>query len=658
MEEKKKTIRDYFTDAEWITFFVVIGLGLLMRWIGLDERPLHHDESLHVMYGKYYFDHPTFQFYKYDPMLHGPLLYITLFFMYNALGVSEWAARFPIAVIGSAMLFLPLIFRRFFSPLAVLALTAAIAFSPTLTYWSRFIREDYLCMLGLFCVIFGLFNARKSYKALWVGLGVAIQMCTKENWYIHFVLLLGYLVFEWGMNFYQKFPFATGVDRLIKYVKENYISVIAASLLVSLLFCLTYSAGFQYPEGILDGLYRKSIQYWSNQHGIERIKGPFLFNVYVFGWYETLFFVSCLISLWFFYRQAPRIVQIVGGAGLLIAFILYANYRNSTEADITAIKLFAFFRAKDALDIAGIVLLPLQGLLCTLTHLLKKEQALAISGYAFWGSLFTYSYLGEKVPWLSMYALVAGMIYVALFFDNQYKKSPIKSWKEYPPGEILFRSGAVMLLLWMIFCVQEPSISESMKFLVAVLLIGGTLTLLGILELIFKRFEGINLAKFLFGILSLYSLRAAYLTNFVFAGEANELLSQVHTTREMRDVAVNLRHEIENQSRGYRPHVYVDGDPVWPLSWYFRDLPEYKFQGVATEAERNTFKYQFLTYDANKTAPDGYQMRTLKLRGWWVPDYRVMNLRKFLWYAITHDPWSGTGYSYATFLVKKEEETQ
>jgi predicted membrane-bound mannosyltransferase len=49
----------YFTVPQWAVLILIILTGLLLRWIGLDVRPLHHDESLHAMYGKYYYDFST-----------------------------------------------------------------------------------------------------------------------------------------------------------------------------------------------------------------------------------------------------------------------------------------------------------------------------------------------------------------------------------------------------------------------------------------------------------------------------------------------------------------------------------------------------------------------------------------------------------------------
>ena len=64
-----------FSKKEWLIFGILIIAGLLLRWLELDARPIHHDDSLHGMYGIYYFDWPNERYYRYDPMLHGPLLY-------------------------------------------------------------------------------------------------------------------------------------------------------------------------------------------------------------------------------------------------------------------------------------------------------------------------------------------------------------------------------------------------------------------------------------------------------------------------------------------------------------------------------------------------------------------------------------------------------
>jgi hypothetical protein len=52
----------YFTPVQWAIFIGSLIVGLMLRWTMLDMRPYHHDESLHGMYGRYFYDFPTSNF--------------------------------------------------------------------------------------------------------------------------------------------------------------------------------------------------------------------------------------------------------------------------------------------------------------------------------------------------------------------------------------------------------------------------------------------------------------------------------------------------------------------------------------------------------------------------------------------------------------------
>ena len=90
-----RTLWSYFTPGEWVFFAFVLILGLILRWTCLDYLPLHHDESIHAMFGRYFFDWPDFNYYKYDPEYHGPTLYMLLRVVYVILGSTDFAARAP-----------------------------------------------------------------------------------------------------------------------------------------------------------------------------------------------------------------------------------------------------------------------------------------------------------------------------------------------------------------------------------------------------------------------------------------------------------------------------------------------------------------------------------------------------------------------------------
>jgi uncharacterized protein (TIGR03663 family) len=639
----------YFTVPQWAVLILIILTGLLLRWIGLDVRPLHHDESLHAMYGKYYYDFPAANYYRYDPMLHGPFLYSVLVPIYVSLGVSTWAARFPAALIGSLLMSLPFLLRRYLSPAAVIGLTAAIACSPTLVYWARFIREDSFVLLGMACCLYGLFGAGERHKALFFWIGVAIQFCSKENSYVHVAMVIGYVLFEFLYTSVVQREGRSLLSPVMEWVEKNPVPCVLGILSGALVFAAFYTAFGQHPEGLLDGLYRKSVKYWWEHHSMERIVGPFLFHVYVLGWYETLFVLAVLIQSWILYRRAPWVLQLAAAAIFFGAVSLALSFRSDPK--LPEYTLWRFFKLKDYLDIIGLFVLVSHSVLLTVIHLHRRERVLAAAGYWFTASLFSYSYLGEKVPWLSIYPLVSGLLYLTLFFDRHFREHPITDWRGYRPGDALYWIGTTLIVLGIIFMLED---GEAWNW--AWIAAGGTLSLFALLDTQWGVFERINLRTAVFAIFVLYNVRAAILTNFVYAGEASEFISQVHTTYQMQQVAFDIRREIETSSRGYKPRVYVEGEGVWPLTWYFRDLPEYRFDSTAPEFERKNFKYHIINWDENAKPPPGYRARRIDLRGWWVPDYQHMTLKHFLGYAWHHRPWSSPGFAYATLLTRIDEE--
>lgn len=633
-EQERET--SIFTPPQWAIFLGIVVIGSLFRWVALDMRPLHHDESLHAMFGKYYYDFPDHNYYKYDPMMHGPLLYNVLVAVYASLGVSTWSARFPPAVIGTLLMILPIFFRRYLKPTTILCLSGAIAISPTLIYWARFIREDSFVVLGFMACIYGLFAAEQRHKALYVLLGVAIHYCSKENFLVHVAMLLGYFVFEalFTQAVHQRLH--SSLSPMFAWIGRSPIQLFTATAIAIFFYVFFYSAGFRHSAGVLEGLY-KGVEYWWSHHDMERIVGPFLFHGYVLSWYESVFVLIAIAQGALVYLRAPRLIQVLIVVTLLTGLGAVFAFEHDKVPEYSVFKLF---KLKNTFDIAALLIFVVHSVLLTVTHLLEKNYRLAFFGYWFTSNLFTYSYLGEKVPWLAMYPLLAGIVYLALYF--QEREDLLLRWKEVKIGDILYVIGTVLMVLGIIFFL-EGSPGRNWIFVV----LGAILSVIAVLDTTFGLFRPVNLVTTVIVFTCAYNLRASLQTNFIYPGKATEFLSQVHTTDELIALASEVRSTVELQRLGYRPHVFVDGDPVWPLTWYFKDLPEYNY--TAGVQERNKFKYQFLTYEEGKSPPAGYRTRRVELRGWWVPEYKEMKWKNFLLYALNHTPWNPTGFSYATF---------
>lgn len=784
----------YFTPVQWAVFFGVVLLGLVLRWLLLDMRPYHHDESLHGMYGRYFFDFPDQNFYKYDPMLHGPMLYNTMRLIYSSFGYSDYAARVPVAIFGSLFIFLPLLFRRFFTwNGTVLALTTFIALSPTLIYWSRFLREDYWVLLGMLLVLYGCTLASSRWMSSFVLMGISLNWCTKANLFVHAAVILGYLVFEYVVRlistplcsknekhtrrqdifglgcgvsvvvglvaalavheiFATSWPLAAAVGGFVSamgaiasfgaattdeelFNLRSFLEVLGGSVVVAALVAVAckyafprpldtepqlrwlaagitvlcvgilgafgaaskydfmlsrasrsvsrypveslvglalalavyawfYTAGFRYGDGFYRGFY-SGIEYWTHQHSINRIDGPFSFHVYHLSWYESIFMLGCLLHLVLFYWKAPIIFQLLGAFSLFIQVIVRIVLKSFAIAfDSPEYKdLFKkFMQIGDGIDFHVEMILLTHALLLTVYHIWRGERVLSFFGYLFTATFFTYCYLGEKVPWLSTYVLVAGLLYLPLFFESFFRQYPI-NYRAIPLRNVLVTCGSISIMLGLIFVLEaknsagffetewRPLISENSGFLC----VGSIFVLIYFFDLMRPTFGTINIAVAALLLASIYNIRAAVQTNYRFGGEASEYISQVHTTYDLHDVAQRIRLDIVGERLGYRPKVLVTGEGTWPLTWYFRDLGEYRFS--ATDTEKKDFTYIIQDIKDPQPAgwvPEGYSMRKLNLRGWWVPDLNQLTLKRFMNYAINHTPWNSTGFSTVMLLTAKD----
>jgi uncharacterized protein (TIGR03663 family) len=447
----------YFRSQQWVIFGALVLLGVIFRWTLLDMRPYHHDESLHGMYGRYFYDFPDQSFYRYDPMLHGPMLYNSMRFIFAMFGDSLWAARTPVCIMGTLFIFAPFVFRSFFSKASVLTLTGAVAISPTMVYWSRFLREDFWVVSSMLMVIYGLTLARTNLKVFLVLLGLTLQWVTKENIFVTLAIVCGYLAFEFFMErFVLRDGAKTLIGRMFSYVAKHPWATTWALIVSCLVFSWFYGAGFRYLDGIGDGLGKKGYDYWKEHHGMERIQGPFNFHLYMLSWYELPFVVAFLAHVAIFYRRASTWIQLA--AATVVAAALTCLLLVPDAESLKTTEPFSLFKLKDYFDLFGAFFLLFHSPLVVIQHLINRERTLALTGYLFTATLFVYSYLGEKVPWLTMYPYIFGLPYLALFFESYLKSSPI-DFRSYPTARALLWVGTGTLLLGVLFVLEASDVS-------------------------------------------------------------------------------------------------------------------------------------------------------------------------------------------------------
>lgn len=395
------------SHKNWLLCLIPIFIGLSFLWLGRDLRAIHHDESLHALYGLYYYFDPSRYFYKYDPMLHGPLLYHLMPWVYHFFNESLNSIRllpaicFTLIPLGITFQLKDILGKRFLVPAALL-LT-----SPSFIYWGGFLRHDNLVLVLLMISGFSFYSKFIKLSSVIFLCALALQFCTKENSYIHLLFIFAFALFDYLIS--KKTSLFNSL-----FHNKKWISALALAL-AAFIYTYYYSGAFNYSEGILDGLYRKSLAYWSNQHSVERISGPFLTQFFVLLWYDLPILFILIFSVFKVHWEKSYFLRAFPCLTLLTAACFHVYYGSEVPTDSF---WSSIFKIKLGIDFYGFIFLITTSVSGTWILIKNNSRFCAFFYYWTFASFFTYSFLGEKVPWLSLYILVSGIIFVALYYRN------------------------------------------------------------------------------------------------------------------------------------------------------------------------------------------------------------------------------------------------
>ncbi len=171
-------------DFEKTLWVIIIAVAFLTRVIGLGDRAMSHDESLHTVYSWKLFDG---QGYQHQPMMHGPLKFILNAGSYYLFGVNDWSARIQVALFGVLMVAFVWLLRPWLGRVGALMVAAIYTISPALLYHSRYIRDEVILCSLLVLLVAGMFHYLKTRKEKWlllVAATLALAFLTMEASFI------------------------------------------------------------------------------------------------------------------------------------------------------------------------------------------------------------------------------------------------------------------------------------------------------------------------------------------------------------------------------------------------------------------------------------------------------------------------------------------
>ncbi|HSN75681.1 MAG TPA: flippase activity-associated protein Agl23, partial [Anaerolineae bacterium] len=171
-------------DIEKILWIMLLIVALLSRTIGLGDRAMSHDESLHTVYSWQLFDGRGYQ---HQPMMHGPLKFILNPVMYFLFGVNDWSARILVALFGVAMVASVWMMRRWLGRTGAFLTALMYAISPALLYHSRYIRDEVMLTTLLVFLVIAMFRyleTRSTKWLVWNAVALGFAFLTMEASFI------------------------------------------------------------------------------------------------------------------------------------------------------------------------------------------------------------------------------------------------------------------------------------------------------------------------------------------------------------------------------------------------------------------------------------------------------------------------------------------
>ena len=181
-------------EINWVVvaYLALFATAFVLRFWDLGARALHHDESIHARWAWNFAQ----GLYQHDPTFHGPLLYVVQGFTFLVATATDYTSRISPALFGMAVVAAPLALRRWLGSPGVFAAVALLTFSPTLVYFSRFLRMDIYLAFFILVMVVAVWNYLHDGRTRWLivfAVALALAYATKEAAFLFVAFLLLYL---------------------------------------------------------------------------------------------------------------------------------------------------------------------------------------------------------------------------------------------------------------------------------------------------------------------------------------------------------------------------------------------------------------------------------------------------------------------------------
>ncbi|MEZ4626221.1 MAG: TIGR03663 family protein, partial [Thermomicrobiales bacterium] len=182
-------------SVEGVLWIALIVSAIVTRFYDLGSRALHHDESLHTYYSWLLAEGRG---YVHNPLMHGPFLFHIDALFFLLFGDSDAVSRAPAALAGVALVGLPWLLRgpRFLGRWGALASGLFLLTSPTILYYTRFIRHDPFTLVGVLVLFICIVRYLDRPERRWLITGsvaIAFLLTNHEIVFANLAIFFGFL---------------------------------------------------------------------------------------------------------------------------------------------------------------------------------------------------------------------------------------------------------------------------------------------------------------------------------------------------------------------------------------------------------------------------------------------------------------------------------
>lgn len=534
-----KLNRPLTITLEQVAILVLSLTGILTRFVGLGNRVMSHDESLHVYYSWLL---STGKGFVHTPMMHGPFLFESTALMNFLFGANDFTSRLIPAILGTFIaIAIPQLLKPWIGRIGALIGSVLFLISPYMLYYSRYIRHDTLViawmLLAVFAVLGYLLNRKERYLVLFVG-ALALMFSTMEITFIYLALfatfLLARMVWIHGLH-WKTIKTSAEFDLLVLMITLGafFSSSIALPILNPIFVQLT---GAPYVD--LAVLGSQGTEWISGQTGIRLW---LLFGIFAaigaalgFVWGKTRWlklaglFLSINVLLFTTFLTNPT--------GIASGFIGSLGYWLSQQGVARGSQPWYYFLIVfpiyEYLPLIG-------GIGATVFFAVRRKQLPELASifipFTLWwaiGIFIALSLAGEKMPWLSTHLTVPFLLltawWVGQILDGNWRQYTAYKKKD----EWFSRIGLVGM-----------------------------------------------------GILFLLTARTSFFVNYVNYDYSTEYIDYAHGAPGVKWVLNDLQAIANHTGAGKDLKIALDDEVSWPMSWYLKDYPNQAFYGAQPNRE-------------------------------------------------------------------------